>query len=190
MEKILVVPTETLKPYLTEKGLIRGRERELYDIVERDHRFLPRPEAEEDPGFKQIIAYITLCRGNEVFCTRRLKKGGEARLHGLLSLGVGGHVNSSDDDSRAGVFDRGLRRELAEEVCLTGAGELVPRGVINDDTNAVGRVHLGFFFTLEVASAAVRETEKLEGLWVGRSQLPALREQLETWSQIVAAALD
>ncbi|MEG1686418.1 MAG: hypothetical protein RR276_00900, partial [Angelakisella sp.] len=57
------------------------------------HEFIPRPEAENDPTRKQIIPYVVLCRGSEVFATRRLNKGGEARLHGLLSLGIGGHIN-------------------------------------------------------------------------------------------------
>ncbi len=188
MEMVLVVPAAELRPYLTEKGLLRGHEREIYSLVETGHRFLPRAEAERDPAYKQIIAYITLCRGDEVFCTRRLNKGGETRLHGLLSLGLGGHINALDDDS-PGIFARGLRRELEEEAFLTPAGELTPLGVINDDTNEVGRVHLGFSFTLEVSDASVRETEKLEGLWLRRAELPSLAPQMETWSQIIAAAL-
>jgi predicted NUDIX family phosphoesterase len=35
----------------------------------------------------------------------------------------------------------------------------------------------------------VRETDKLEGSWVPRASLPALAEQMETWSQIVLEAL-
>jgi len=189
MENILVVPTDVLRPYLTDCGLIRGKEEELYAIIEKEHLFLPRPEAEKDPRFKQIIPYITLCRGDEVFCTRRTNKGGEARLHGRLSLGIGGHINTLDDMEAGNVFRRGLQRELEEEVFLTDGGELIPMGVINDDTNEVGSVHLGFFFTMEVADAAVRETDKLEGLWLKRSQLAEHRENMETWSQIACEAL-
>ena len=31
----------------------------------------------------------------------------------------------------------------------------------------------------------VRETEKMTGRWVARSELRSLRESMETWSQIV-----
>lgn len=189
MENILVVPAAKLRPYLAEKGLIRGKEAELFSVIEREHLFIPRPDAEQDPTYKQIIPYITLCRGDEVFCTRRTNKGGEARLHGRLSLGIGGHINTLDDMESGDIFRRGLQRELEEEVFLNGGGELIPIGIINDDTNEVGSVHLGFFFTMEVTDASVRETEKLEGLWLKRSQLADNMNNMETWSQIACEAL-
>ena len=125
MENILVVPTATLRPYLTDRGLIRGKEAELFAVIEKEHLFIPRPEAENDPSYKQIIPYITLCRNDEVFCTRRTNKGGETRLHGRLSLGIGGHINTLDDMDSGDIFRRGLQRELEEEVFLSGGGDLI-----------------------------------------------------------------
>lgn len=85
---------------------------------------------------------------------------------------------------------RGLRREVEEEVELERELSLTPVGVINEETNAVGSVHLGFMFTMEVAGEVrVRETEKLEGFWVKKSELPALAEQLEGWSKIAMEAI-
>ena len=85
---------------------------------------------------------------------------------------------------------RGLRREVEEEVEVERELSLVPVGVINEETNEVGSVHLGFMFRMEVAGEVrVRETEKLEGLWVPKSELPALREQLEGWSKIAMEAI-
>ena len=189
MEMILALPAEKLAPYLTHDGLIRGCEQELTALVEEEHCFLPRSAAETDLNYRQIIAYVTFCREDEVFCTRRLNRGGETRLHGLLSLGMGGHINDSDEEGDGGTFRRGLEWELREEAFFTPVGEPVPLGVIKDDSVEVGRYHLGFAFTLEVTDAAVRETEKLEGFWVKRSRLPTLRGQMETWSQIVMDAL-
>ena len=190
MEMILVVPSEKLAPYLKEDGLTRGCEQELYALVEQEHLFLPRPAAEVDPSYRQIICYITLLRGDEVFCTRRLSKGTETRLQGRLSLGLGGHINDSDDQGDAGeIFRRGLERELHEEADYTPAGELVPLGVIKDDSTEVGLVHMGFAFTLEVTDAHIRETEKLEGFWMKRGDYPSLRDQFESWSQIVMDAM-
>ncbi|MBQ2896412.1 MAG: hypothetical protein IJE26_06855 [Oscillospiraceae bacterium] len=188
MEQILVVPTELVRPYVGEKGLFTGREQELYTLVEEKHSFMPRPEAEQDPGHKQIIPYIILTRGDEVFATRRTNRGGEQRLHGLIALGLGGHINIDDDD-RPGIFQRGLLRELSEEAEFDAVGELTPQGVINDDTTEVGKVHLGFLFTLEVSRAAVRETEKLEGLWIRRSELSSHADRMEGWSQIALEIL-
>lgn len=190
MEMILVLPSERLAPYLRKDGLTCGCEQELYALVEKEHLFLPRPAAEVDPTYRQVVCYITLCRGDEVFCTRRLAKGTEQRLQGRLSLGLGGHINDSDDRGVPGeIFRRGLERELHEEAEFTPAGELIPLGVIKDDSTEVGLVHMGFSFKLEVTDASIRETEKLEGFWMKKSELPALREQFETWSQFVMDVL-
>ena len=188
MERILVVPAERIRPFVGEKGLFTGHEAELYALVEAEHSFMPRPEAEQDPDYKQIIPYIILTRGDEVFATQRSSKGGETRLHGRIALGLGGHINTDDDD-RPGIFQRGLMRELEEEAEFSAVGELIPRGVINDDTTEVGKVHLGFLFTLEVSDAAVKETEKLDGLWLSRSELPAYAERMEAWSEIAMEIL-
>lgn len=189
-ESVLVIRREYIEHFIHGKnGLITGCGEELLAIIDDKHEFIPRPEAESDPGCKQIIPYVTLRRGDEVFATRRLSKGGESRLHGLLSLGVGGHINPADDSADAALMN-GLYREVAEEVRIERAGALVPRGVINDDSNEVGTVHLGFFFTLDVeGEVSVRETEKLAGEWLRVSELCALKGQMETWSQLIVGAL-
>jgi len=131
-----------------------------------------------------------LCRGDEVFATRRLKKGGEARLHGLIALGVGGHINAGDGAPETDILYHGMNREIDEEVIIEKRGKLTPRGLINDEINEVSRVHLGLFFTLEVeGEVAVRETEKLEGFWLKRTDLAERAPELEGWSQLVAEAL-
>jgi len=190
MENVLTVRRALVASLLPEKGLSIEGGAKLVDIILSDHEFLPRREAEQDPSHKQVIPYVVLVRGDEVFVTRRLKKGGEERLHGLLSIGVGGHVNREADGDGADVLRRGMERELAEEVSIEHMGPLTPRGIINDDTAEVGRVHLGLLFTMEVSGeVAVRETEKLEGFWTRRAELPALKAQMETWSQFVVEAL-
>jgi predicted NUDIX family phosphoesterase len=189
-EKVLVVKTERLSPYLMEKGLITDNADKILGIISQCHEFLPRPEAEEDPGYKQIIPYVSIRRGNQVYLLRRLKKGGESRLHGLLSLGVGGHINSQSDGGKDALM-RGLMRELEEEVSLRGSINLRFKGLITDDTNGVGSVHLGLYYILETdGGVEVRETEKLAGEWVDISRLPQLAPEMETWSQIILEHLD
>ena len=128
---------------------------------------------------------MLLCRGEEIFATRRLNKGGEARLHGKLSVGIGGHINPVDEKDREKVLLRGLERELTEEVYLEKAGKLIPRGVINDDSNEVGSVHLGLCFTMAVeGEVSVRETEKLSGAFYTLPELQTQWDNMETWTQI------
>lgn len=189
MEKILTVKRELIEDYIPHAGITTENTERVVDIILSNHEFLPRPEAEEDPSHKQIIPYVALCRGNEIFATRRLNKGGEARLHGLISLGVGGHINPETDGDGSDVLYRGLKREVEEEVYITYQSELIPRGLINDDGNEVGKVHLGLFFTLEVGGeVSVRETEKLEGFWIKISELALHFDEMETWSQLVVSA--
>lgn len=189
MENVLVVKTSLLGSIAGGRGLITGREAEVMQLAREHGEFMPRPEAEQDPGFKQIIPYVAVVRRGEVFATTRLNKGGEARLHGKMSLGVGGHMNEVDREGD--WLMHCLRREIDEEIALDDFGTLTPRGLINDDSNEVGRVHLGFFFTLTTGgSAAVRETEKLEGGFVKIAELASLSERMETWSQIIVPELE
>lgn len=189
-ESILVVRREYLAPYLTEDfGLITEGVEEIVRVIEAHHEFRPRPEMETDPAYKQIIPYVLVTRGTEAFVMQRLKKGGEQRLHGLLSLGVGGHINPVDEAGGSALM-AGLRREVDEEVAVERAVSLTPLGVINNDRDEVGRVHLGFLFRLEAEGAVtVRETEKLSGSFMPIAALPALRDKMEGWSQIALEVL-
>ena len=109
MSDILVVSTASLAPWIEGRsGLITGCGEEVLAHVEANHEFRPRPEMEQDPSYRQIIPYVAVTRGDEVFATRRLDKGGEARLHGRLSLGVGGHIERADDETREGILMRAL----------------------------------------------------------------------------------
>lgn len=190
MEQVLVIKRSKVEDFIGGKnGLITERCAELVELIAREHEFMPRPEAEENTDYKQIIPYVLLCRGNEVFATRRLNKGGEKRLHGLISMGIGGHINPVDEGGDD-ILMRGLWREIEEEVSIDAHGELEPCGFINDDSNSVGSVHLGACFKLKVeGNVSVRETEKLEGLWLKLDELADRREQMETWAQIAMEVL-
>jgi predicted NUDIX family phosphoesterase len=64
-------------------------------------------------------------------------------------------------------------------------------GLLNDDSNPVGAVHLGVVFEVQADGrpVAVRETEKLSGRFATPADVRAAWERLETWSQLVAGAL-
>lgn len=189
MENVLAVKTALLGDIVSSNGLITGRETEVMALIAREGQFIPRPEAELDPSYKQMIPYVAVVRGGEVFATRRLNKGGESRLHGLISLGVGGHINELDEKNGDWLMNC-LRREVEEEIDIPDFGALTLRGLINDDSNDVGRVHLGFFFTLTTGGdVSVRETEKLSGSFLPISSLAAQADHMETWSQIVLPEL-
>ena len=192
MEKVLVVKTEKLAKFISGRtGLLTEDREAMLDIIINEHEFIDRPAAEEDPSYKQIIPYVVLTRKGLVFATRRLNKGGESRLHGKVSIGIGGHINPVDETDRRSVLMKGLERELDEEVYIQRRGELVPQGFINDDGNGVGAVHLGLCFSMEVeGEVSVKETEKLSGAWMGLQELRGEFDNMETWSQIALAVAE
>lgn len=148
-----------------------------------------RGELEDDPSRKQLIPYVILLGDKGVWTMRRLAAQTEARLHSKSSFGVGGHVEEQGE----GFLERGMRRELEEEVIIEGdAGfPLTFAGTINDDTNEVGSVHLGFVFVGHVGDreVTIRETEKMEGFWTPVDGAGELVGRLETWSELLVPHL-
>jgi predicted NUDIX family phosphoesterase len=178
----MVVDRSAIERFLVERGLIRERLDDLFEVFVDRHFFIDRPTAESSPEYKQIIPYVIIRRDDSYFLLRRTRKQTEARLHDKLSLGIGGHVNPDTAD-----LLEGLRKELEEEVDVQGDYDIVFAGMLNDDTTEVGRVHVGAVYVLELRSGdvAVRETDKMSGEWVTRADLARYREAMETWSQIV-----
>lgn len=150
--------------------------------LERYGSFRPRPDAENDPDWKQVIPYVVLRDGEQLFLMRRTRAGGDERLHDRYSIGVGGHINP-DDENVAG----GLRREWSEEIESDFIPDFEPLGVLNDDDNPVGAVHLGLVYAAEANGrpVAIRETEKLEGAFATYAEIGAVADRLETWSALL-----
>ncbi len=149
---------------------------------ERDGRFEPRAAMEHDPSFKQIIPYLVLRDGPRYFLMQRTTAGADPRLHGRYSIGVGGHLNPGD-----GGLLGGLRREWDEELVADFVPPFRLVALLNDDTTAVGAVHLGAVYVAEAGGrrVAVRETDKLTGDFAEPDAVGAVRDRMETWSAIV-----
>jgi predicted NUDIX family phosphoesterase len=153
----------------------------LESVRENGH-FRPRADAETDETWKQVIPYLLLRDGERIFLMRRTKAGGDARLHDLYSIGVGGHVNPEDED-----VEGGLKREWAEEIEADFEPEFVPIGVLNDDETPVGAVHLGLVYAADAGGrpVAIRETHKLEGAFASMDDCAAVRDRMERWSSLL-----
>jgi len=146
--------------------------------------------AELNFDFKQPIPYVIIKRGEEYYAYERLSKGGEQRLHNQLSIGWGGHQNPLKDSLSvpfSEVVMVNLERELEEELnIITKTKQLNFIGLINDDENEVGRVHLGILALLELsldAEVSVREVEQLRGFWISAEELKEQQHNFESWSQ-------
>jgi predicted NUDIX family phosphoesterase len=194
LEFVYVVPRSALFPDCYPQGFRPfgaglTRERFLETVAERGF-FVERAHAEISPELKQVIPYGVVVSGERVLLLRRLPRGGEGRLHGKLSIGVGGHVDPVDDSegTRSSLLARAAERELDEELRFEGPRQAVPVGLLNDDSNPVGAVHLGFVQVVRTAGdVSVRELDVLEGRLVPASDLVSRRRSadFETWSSIL-----
>ena len=181
-ESVLVVPRDALMGAPGWRGVLwRGMEPYL-DVIARLGRFAPRAEMESDPRWKQVIPYLVLRDGERFFLMRRTRAGTDARLHERYSIGIGGHLNPGDAD-----LTGGLAREWGEELEAAFIPEFRLLGLLNDDETDVGRVHVGVVFVAEARGrpVAVRETEKLEGRFAAPRDVAAVRDRMESWSQLV-----
>lgn len=177
-------------------------------VVKTEGFFVEREYAERTPSLKQVIPYTLVVKKGDVLLLQRTKGGGESRLHGKYSLGVGGHVNpvdamESEPGAPSGEWRRILdplpaatRREvMEEELTVTGATRLTPVGILNDDTNPVGAVHVGLVQVLELldGDAQIREIDQLRGEFVTPDHLRSQAEEganFETWSNLLIPQLD
>ncbi len=191
-ERVLVLPRDAVPGGCDFHGMRRAGAQglaELHAAVAGRGRYLDRALAEDDPRFKQLIPYVVVTDQASVFLMHRTDAGGDVRLHGKASVGVGGHLNPVD--AGEDPLMAGLRREWAEELDAPWdpAFELI--GLLNDDTNPVGAVHLGVVFRVEAAGRQidVREHDKLLGGFATPREVAGAWDRLETWSRLVAEAL-
>jgi len=152
-----------------------------------------RSEAELDKAFKQLIPYVLLISDNKILRYRRGKGGQETRLHGLYSVGVGGHISDEDHglfSTHAGYQD-GMRRELMEEVAVSETNAPAV-AVINDDSTDVGQVHFGVVHVMRVASEAVagRRSGIVAPEFIPTADAVSKASEYESWSRFCLEKLD
>jgi predicted NUDIX family phosphoesterase len=155
--------------------------------------FVPRSICETDERQKQIIPYVVMtCRGKVYRYTRA---GGEGRLLDRHSIGFGGHINPCDErgDGLARTICRAAYREVKEEIGGDGlklVRENACRGLISDDSDPVGRVHLGALFVFDLISDDIepKEAALSDGQWLTPAEL-WVTPNLESWSGIVVRNL-
>ncbi|HSP45300.1 MAG TPA: hypothetical protein VLO30_04855 [Chthoniobacterales bacterium] len=195
-ENVLVVRRSLFDELGNFHGLNFEPEKYLNALLSRGNNFfLPRPQAETDPTYKQIIPYALIVHGDTVLHYVRGKKAGEQRLVAKGSIGIGGHMNDTDESLFAWdeqAYRAGVEREVNEEIKIESPFEDRIVALLNDDTTEVGRVHLGVVHIFRLAEPKVQKREAMitNLSFLTRAQLLALRDNLETWSQLCVDSLD
>lgn len=166
-----------------------------------------RDALEVDEAFRQLLPYVVLTRagadGKSQFFTYQRGKGiGEGRLLGKVSIGLGGHIDLMDIVHEKSVIDltrtigNAMGRELQEEVVFTNptAGEdsevnIFSIGTLVDNTDTVGRVHLGLVMNAQIGEdvgVACAEPELTTLGFYSAEDLLKSGLPLENWTRIIA----
>jgi predicted NUDIX family phosphoesterase len=218
MEFVFVVPRNELFPDFYPHGFLpfvegsgseaakSGEQAKTFRLAEFEaavaHHgfFVERAYAERQPELKQVIPYSVIDCSGRVLLFRRLATGGESRLHHKHSIGIGGHINPEDlgasgsSKPSRNPIDAGTRREVEEELAVRGTYLIRPLGILNDDSNPVGAVHVGVVQLITVqGSVEIREKDQLEGRLVEADELGNMLAQganFETWSGLLIPRLD
>ncbi len=196
-EQILVVKRELFDSLGAFQGINTDVDQYYAALLDPSNNFfIDRAAAEDDPSHKQLIPYALFHYQGKFLNYQRGKSGGEARLHAKRSLGIGGHINpvdTRDDHLGLETYMAGVEREIEEELNIKGKHTQKIVAVLNDDSNDVGKVHLGVVHLFELESDDITSNEDsiadLKFSTIAELQ-GEMRDSLESWSQFCADILD
>ena len=200
-EQILVVTRDLFNKLGDFQGINTDADHYLPSLLNpQNNFFLDRGAAEDDPSHKQLIPYCIFRvkdeQGVRYLHYTRGKAGGESRLHAQVSIGIGGHINPVDqreDHLGMETYMAGVEREIDEELNIGGGHTNKIVALLNDDSNEVGKVHLGVVHMIElenddvhanedaIANLALCSLEDLRG---------DLYDRLETWTRCCVDLLE
>ncbi len=195
-EKVLCVGTDLLRRQIgLQKNVYMYDEQGVLQVFSScEPQFITRSDAEQDPSYKQLIPYCLIQdRDNDLLCYQR--RGTEKRLHGLFSLGVGGHINPEDASATSGfslarTLRRALEREVSEETGFVPPEQSYTcKGLIYEDASPVGTVHIGIVYLVSVDRNQIRAGEELGQIrWISLTDTAQAMQnksmQFEHWSEL------
>lgn len=166
MPEILCVPAEHADDCLNPKH----------------HVWIERSVAETDDRYRQVIPYVIVARNGRVLSYRR--KGNEQRLHGKMSIGVGGHIDKPE------AFFQAIHREIDEELLVElDLNDIKIHGKIILSETEVDRVHVGVIVHMDATEYDLDDLEFSDEIrdpkWLTWEELKAHYGELEAWSQYI-----
>jgi len=189
-ERVLVVDYQTFEDAGYFTGFKHHTNDEFYTKIRNKVRYIDRDFAEVNESFKQIIPYVLIKHEDEFLILKRLNKSTEKRLINAYTFGVGGHINPIDSLSGLkgkDVIEKGMIREISEEIMIEDLSDIRLVGYIYDDQQDVSRHHLGFVYLAQIKTKKVEVLEKevLEPQFVKIDALSSYINGKENWAEIV-----
>ena len=169
-------------------GVNNNNVESIVRTITNNQEYIERSFAETNQAYKQIIPYMIFTFGNKYFVMQRKATASEQRLAGKLSLGIGGHMRQEDMTGKT-IFDW-AQREFEEEVSYFGKLEITILGTLNDDSNDVGKVHLGLVLLAQGDNdqIAIKDEHK-SGVLMTKQECLDKFDQFEGWSQLILQIL-
>lgn len=212
-EQVLCFESKLLAGYLTQKIFFPPF---IWDQIRANIVKIPKSQAEQNEEYKQLIAYGIIRLEKSILTYRRTTKGEENRLWNQYSIGVGGHINIYDQNQKqmtkvgknnipSNFFQTAVQREIDEEIVIEppyylGIPEL--KYFINDNSDAVGRVHFGlvWLFEMKYSKTTLPPIEVKRKIVRGKKDLDEIsfcdinylklhKEHFENWSQLIIEAI-
>lgn len=182
-EKIFVIPS-ALGVNIPDRYTKKKHTSTIFSKYDSIGRYVYRYDAEYNSDYLQIIPYFFITNEDETlyYACKRLK--GDARLVDKMSIGFGGHVDSSDGHINAVL--KALEREMNEELEVNQKVSFRYHGTMLD-LESETKEHLGLIFSIKVneENIKIRETENLSGLWLTKQQLYDNYGKFEGWSKFL-----
>ncbi|HEU24036.1 MAG: DNA mismatch repair protein MutT [Mesoaciditoga sp.] len=192
-EMVLVIPSKEVDELIMDTGFISISIEKIKELTERNGFFVNRERAESDESIRQIIPYVVMQNLDDLYLlVRRLSSQTEKRLHGMYSIGIGGHVNDRDEGETPWMkFLSGMEREMNEEVIIKNSvGWPKYLGVIKESTTPVNRVHLGIVFQIKADIEGIKEKDKFAWEFANLKDLISKYDLMESWSKYVIDVLN
>lgn len=159
-----------------------------------------KEKAESNPDYKQLIGYTIFANSynNRIFFYRRAKNSSyrESRLQDKWSCGIGGHIEKKDINGHSVILSS-IEREISEELHITPGTSTIPSliGLINDDSDEVGKVHLGLIFLAycNLRQIKPKDPEIAYGELIPLSEINKKAMQgcnIENWTRIILSHVE
>ncbi len=206
-EKVLQIPNE----YIDECSILLNEKSDEYILSDLplledlDFELQDRAICEEDYTRLQPLPYITIFnRTNKKFFTYlRGKSGDEDRIHDMLSIGLGGHIEEEPNDNTplSTIILNNINNELKEEANIAlNSSEIVDlyNTIINKDYkliyttfDKVNQLHLCMWFCIELDEERLNKFEEmviLEPRWFTFDEFEKMIKEtgteLEYWTRL------
>lgn len=193
-EKVMVFDSSIIKNKYSFQGVVSGESVEKISgeiFKPQNLSYMDRDIAEKNFNYKQIIPYCIFTKGELVFVYERSKSGSETRLHNLLSIGVGGHINPCDGNNVEAV-NSACKREIMEEVSFLTEEQITPIALINDDSDEVNSVHFGVVYHIKLRDDSIFipvDKALANGTFKTFDELLLDESRIEKWSKLVISVI-